>query len=82
MCLAIPGQLTESNGDEGVVDLHGSLVKVNTMLVPEATVGDWVLVHAGFAIQRLDAQEAEETWAVLEDLQRSIEAEEAGGAGA
>ena len=80
MCLAIPGQLTECDGDQGVVDLHGNRVKVSTMLVPEATVGDWVLVHAGFAIQRLDAEEAEQTWAVLEDLQQSIEAEEASGA--
>jgi len=38
------------------------------VLTPEASVGDWVLVHAGFAIQRLDAAEARATFAVLDDL--------------
>lgn len=74
MCLAVPARLVAFHPDlEGTVDLHGNRVRVNTMLVPEARVGDWVLIHAGFAIQRLDPQEAEATWAVLEDLQDTIE---------
>ncbi len=68
MCLAVPAQLTEQYDDEAVVDLHGNRVRINTTLVPEAEVGDWVLIHAGFAIQRLDADAAARTWAVLEDL--------------
>ena len=70
MCLAVPAQLIEREGDVGVADLHGNRVPVNTMLVPEADVGQWVLIHAGFAIQRLDADAAEQTWAVLDDLQQ------------
>ena len=68
MCLAVPAQLTAQHGDEAVADLHGNRVRINTILVPEAGVGDWVLIHAGFAIQRLDAEAAARTWSVLEDL--------------
>lgn len=69
MCLAVPAQLVEQFDDHtATADLHGNRVEVNTMLVPEAEVGDWVLMHAGFAIQRLDEQEAGETWSVLRDL--------------
>ena len=46
---------------------------VQTVFEPEAKVGDWVLVHAGFVIKRLEADEAEATWAVLGDLARSAE---------
>ncbi len=76
MCLAIPAKLVEQNNNEGRAELHGMLVPVNTLLVPQVKVGDWILVHAGFAIQRIDAQTAEETWAVLEDLQHRVDKEE------
>jgi hydrogenase expression/formation protein HypC len=49
-------------------DLHGNRVRVSTMLVPEAGIGSWVLVHAGFAIETLDEAEAQATFAVLRDL--------------
>jgi len=68
MCLAIPGQVIERTGDAAVADLHGNRVKINVMLTPDAGVGDWVLMHAGFAIQRLDAEEAQRTFAALDDL--------------
>ncbi len=77
MCLAVPAKLVAHEADEGVVDLHGNRVQVNTMLVPYAAVGDWLLVHAGFAIQRLDEEEAEATWSVLADLQDSVETDDA-----
>lgn len=69
MCLAVPARLVDQQGDEAVADLHGNRVRINTLLVPEAAAGDWVLVHAGFAIQRLEAEAATRTWAVLEDLE-------------
>ena len=68
MCLAVPAKLMERRGDEGIVDLHGTRVGVNLTLVPDATIADWLLIHAGFAIQRLDAQEAAETWALLDEV--------------
>lgn len=69
MCLAVPALLVDQQGDEAMVDLHGNRVRINTVLVPEVGVGDWVLIHAGFAIQRLDAEAAMRTWAVIEDLE-------------
>ncbi len=69
MCLAVPGQLIELNGEQAKVDMHGSEVEVSTVLVPEVKLGDWVLIHAGFAIQRLDEDEAMETWQLLKDLE-------------
>jgi hydrogenase expression/formation protein HypC len=69
MCLAVPGQVVEQDGDVAVADLHGNRVRVSTVMTPDVQLGDWVLIHAGFAIQKLDAEEAKETWAVLRDLQ-------------
>jgi len=71
MCLAVPAKLLTCVNGEGVVDLHGSQIQVSTVLVPEAGIGDWVLVHAGFAIQRLDEDEAAETFALLADMERA-----------
>ncbi len=72
MCLAVPAQLVQLNGSDGIADLHGNRVPVNTMLVPEAAIGDWILMHAGFAIQRLAFEAVQRTWAVLEDLDAAI----------
>ena len=72
MCLAVPAKLVERDGDEGVADLHGNRVPVQTLFAPEARVGDWVLVHAGFVIKRLDRHQAEATWAVLSDLAETL----------
>lgn len=73
MCLAIPGKLIEIEDDEaavggrlGLVDFHGSQVKVSLAMVPEAQLGSWLLVHAGFAIELLDEKEAVETWDYLD----------------
>jgi hydrogenase expression/formation protein HypC len=70
VCLAVPARLVEceSAAAQAVADLHGNRVQVSTSLVPDARAGDWVLVHAGFAIQKLDGDDVRETWAVLEDL--------------
>lgn len=70
MCLAVPARLIEQHGDRGIADLHGNRVEVTTLLVPEAGAGDWVLMHAGFAIQRLSANEAEQTWSVLREVDK------------
>ena len=73
MCLAVPAKLVEceASGATALADLHGNRVQVSTSLVPEARAGDWVLIHAGFAIQRLDGDDVRETWAVLEDLRKA-----------
>ncbi len=66
MCLAIPAQLESIDGGRGVVCLAGSRSQVQLALVPEAAVGDWVLVHAGLAITVLDAEDAKTTYDLLE----------------
>jgi hydrogenase expression/formation protein HypC len=66
MCLAVPGKIIEQHEGEAVVDLQGNRLKVSTALTPEAGIGDWVLVHAGFAITQLDEAEARETWDYLQ----------------
>ena len=65
MCLAVPGQVIECVGDEAVVDLQGNRLRVSRVLTPDAGPGDWVLIHAGFAITQLDEADARETWDYL-----------------
>ena len=74
MCLAVPGRIVEITeqpetpalGALATVDFQGNRVEVSLQMTPEADVGDWVLVHAGFALQQLDEQEARELWEYLE----------------
>jgi hydrogenase expression/formation protein HypC len=65
MCLAVPGRIIETRDDEAVVDLQGNRLRVSTALTPQARAGEWVLVHAGFAITTLEEAEALETWEYL-----------------
>ena len=71
MCLAVPAKIIELKAGKAVADLHGNRLSVSTVLVPDAGIGDWVLVHAGFAIQKLDAEAARETFALMADLEAS-----------
>ena len=68
MCLAVPAKLVSRSETSAVADLHGNRVQISTVLVPDAIPGDWVLIHAGFAIQRLSDDDAQKTWDVLNDL--------------
>ena len=78
MCLAVPALVVERvDDDEAMIDAGGVRMRVSLALVPEAAVGDYVIVHAGFAISRLDPDEAESTLALFAQLQR--ESEEAPG---
>lgn len=67
MCLAVPAKLVEVEGNTAVADLHGNRVPVSTVLINDVEVGDWVLVHAGFAIKQLDAVEAQRTFALIDE---------------
>jgi hydrogenase expression/formation protein HypC len=78
MCLAVPGRILEIRGQPddpvgtvGTVDFQGSQVEVSLVLTPQARRGNWVLVHAGFALNVLDEEEARRTWEYLqpEDLE-------------
>jgi hydrogenase expression/formation protein HypC len=68
MCLAIPARIVELEGDVAVVDAMGNRYKAKTTLLPEARLGDLVLVHAGFAISLVDEQEAKKTWQLIAEI--------------
>ncbi len=67
MCLAVPMRLVTKEGWRGVAELSGVEREVSLLLLPEAEVGEYVLVHAGYAIARVDQEEAEETLQLLRD---------------
>lgn len=67
MCLAIPGKITDIKETKATVDYGGVQREVDISLV-EAKIGDYVIVHAGFAIQLLEKQDAEETLALFKEL--------------
>ncbi len=67
MCLAVPCELVEREGPWGQVALGESKLRVRLDLLDEVSLGDYVLVHAGFAIERLDESEALETLRLLEE---------------
>ncbi|MHC4155598.1 MAG: HypC/HybG/HupF family hydrogenase formation chaperone [Planctomycetota bacterium] len=68
MCLAIPARIVELEGDKAVVDAMGNRWRARTTLLPEARLGDLVLIHAGFAISLVDEAEAKETWDLLREI--------------
>jgi len=72
MCLAIPGKIVELHDRDGVrmskVDFGGITREACLEYVPEAVIGDYVMVHVGFAISRVDEEEAARTYRILEEL--------------
>ena len=68
MCLGIPMKVVELSGIAAVVELSGAQREISTALLDEVKIGDWVIVHAGFGIQILDEEEAEETLSLIRQL--------------
>ncbi len=68
MCLAMPARIVELDGDKAMVDAMGNCWKAKTTLLPEAKLGDLVLIHAGFAISLVDEEEAKETWQLIAEI--------------
>ncbi len=78
MCLAIPSKIISKNGFEATVDLYGARKKVSLMLLPEdASVGEYVLVHAGFAIQKIDEEAAKDAIGLIDEILKTLEQEDA-----
>lgn len=74
MCLAVPSRVVEINGLNAVVDVYGARKEINLILMPEQpAVGDFVLVHAGFAIQKIDEQAAIETLALFNEIAEKMD---------
>jgi hydrogenase expression/formation protein HypC len=68
MCLAIPARIIKLEEDRAVVDAMGNQFNAKTTLLPDAKLGDLVLVHAGFAISTIDEDEAKKTWQLIEEI--------------
>ena len=77
MCLGIPGRIVRIVDEQGLrmgdVDFGGVTRKACLAYVPEAEVNDYVVIHAGFAISRIDADEAEQTLKLIEDFESGEE---------
>ena len=73
MCLAIPALvIARLQAGEAIIDAGGVEKRVSLDLVPEAAVGDYVILHAGYAISRLDPEEALRTLALFAEMQRDM----------
>jgi hydrogenase expression/formation protein HypC len=85
MCLAVPGKVVSIAGEDplarvGKIDFGGILREASLAYVPEANVGDYVIVHVGFAISRVDEDEALKVFDYLRQMQELADLEEAGDA--
>jgi len=70
MCLAIPALVKSIEGYQAEVDIDGVTRQVSIQLTPDVKVGDYVLLHTGYAINIIDEAEAEETLRILEELSK------------
>ena len=86
MCLAVPGKISSISGEDpllrtGKIDFGGVLKEASLAYVPEAKVGDYVIVHVGFAISRVDEEEAHKVFDYLREMQELAELEDSGELG-
>ncbi len=77
MCLAIPMRITAVDGTTAEIEADGLRQRASLMLVPGAAVGDFVLVHAGYALTVIDAAEAEETLRLFAEIEAADETSDA-----
>ena len=75
MCLAVPVKIISIEGDQADVDIGGVSRRVSIALTPEADVGNYILLHTGYAINVLNEEEAQETLSLLERLVEAGEGE-------
>ncbi len=72
MCLGIPGKVIEIKKTVAKVDVGGLVRDISIELCPEVSVGEYVLIHTGFAIQKVDEKEAEETLEFLKEMAEAM----------
>ena len=75
MCLAVPAKIIDKKDLLATVEVNSVTREVSLMLLPEAAVEDWVLIHAGFAIQTIDEEEARKTLELLKEIEQYEELE-------
>jgi len=81
MCLAIPARIVELTGDRAIADAMGNRWAIRTTLTPEVKLGDIVLVHAGYAIAKVEEEDARQTWELFAQI-ADMEAEQNQATGA
>ncbi|CAG1066453.1 Hydrogenase maturation factor HypC [uncultured bacterium] len=67
MCLGIPGKIIEIKGDTATIDVAGTRKDASLRLMEKAAIGEYVIIHAGFAIEKVDTQRAEETLRLIRE---------------
>jgi hydrogenase expression/formation protein HypC len=72
MCLSIPAKIVSIKGNMADVSAGGAIFKAGLHMIENAKVGDYILLHAGFAIQKLSEKEAEETIRLFEEMNNSL----------
>ncbi|HEX2988827.1 MAG TPA: HypC/HybG/HupF family hydrogenase formation chaperone [Chloroflexota bacterium] len=75
MCLAVPARIMEIHGNKATVEMAGVVRETSIMMLPGARVGDYVIIHAGYAIEKLDEEEAQRTVELFK-MMESLGAEE------
>lgn len=73
MCLAVPAKVIAINGDEASLDYGGVKRKANISMLSDVNIGDYVLVHVGYAISKLDEEEALETLKLWDEMLKAAE---------
>jgi hydrogenase expression/formation protein HypC len=73
MCLAVPAKVVELRGDAATVDMEGVRIEISVLLVPDIKEGEYAIVHAGFAIGKLDKHEALESLKLIRQVLKSEE---------
>ena len=73
MCLAIPSQIVDIKNDMATIDVDGVRRETSLLLLEDPKVGDWVIVHAGFAIHTIDEQVAQESLKILKETAAFVE---------
>ena len=68
MCLAIPSKIVKIEDNIGIIDVEGVQKEVSLLLIEDPRIGDYVIVHAGFAIQKIDEAEANESLKILREM--------------
>ena len=83
MCLAIPGKVVSISGDDsltrmGRVDFSGIVKEASLAFLPEVKIGDYVIVHVGFALSKVDEEEAQKVFQYLKQMDELAELKEGG----
>ena len=73
MCLAVPMKIVEINGEEGILELDGVRKKADLSLITPAVIGEYALLHAGFAISKVNEEEALQTIELFREWEESLQ---------